>query len=251
MTVFLFTDFGSADLYVGQVKAVLHQYAPETRVVDLLHEAPAFNIRAGAHLLAALAGQLPAGSVTLAVVDPGVGGSRKPVAVLADDRWFVGPDNGLLSVVAARAARAEARVIGWRPNKLAASFHGRDLFAPVAGLLARGDRKAVKLGKSRALAVSLGAADLAEVIYLDHYGNAMTGLRAGGLRRGATLAVGRRRIGRARVFSDVPAGKLFWFENSLGLAEISANSGSAAARLDIAVGRAVEVEQGGAVVAGR
>src|SRR5688572_1159862 len=244
MAIFLFTDFGSADLYVGQVKAVLHRYAPEARAVDLLHEAPAFNVRASAHLLAALAGQLPAGSVTMAVVDPGVGGRRKPLAVLADDRWFVGPDNGLISVVAARAKRVEACVIGWRPKKLTASFHGRDLFAPVAGMLARGDRKAVKLGKSRALAINLGGAELAEVIYIDHYGNAMTGLRASGLKRATRLIVGRRRVERARVFSDVPEGRIFWYENSLGLAEISANSGSAAARLEIAVGRAVEVERG-------
>jgi S-adenosylmethionine hydrolase len=240
--IFLFTDFGIADLYVGQVKAVLHQYAPEARVVDLLHEAPPFNVRAGAHLLAALAGQLPAGSVTMAVVDPGVGGPRKPVAVLADDRWFVGPDNGLISVVAARAKRAEACVIGWRPQKLTASFHGRDLFAPVAGMLARGDRKAAKLGKSRVLGRNLGGSDLAEVIYVDHYGNAMTGLRASGLKRKATLAVGRRRIERGRVFSDVREGKVFWYENSLGLAEIAASGASAATALTLAVGAAVRIE---------
>ena len=76
MGIFLFTDFGAADLYVGQVKAVLARDAPGVAVIDLLHEAPAFNVRAGAHLLAALAAQLPAGSVTLAVVDPGVGGAR-------------------------------------------------------------------------------------------------------------------------------------------------------------------------------
>jgi S-adenosylmethionine hydrolase len=242
--IFLFTDFGAADLYVGQVKAVLHRYAPEARVVDLLHEAPAFNVKASAHLLAALAGQLPAGSVTMAVVDPGVGGKRKPVAVLADGRWFVGPDNGLLSVVAGRARRTASYVIGWRPRELTASFHGRDLFAPVAGMLARGDRRTPGLEKRSRLAVSLANEELAEVIYVDHYGNAMTGLWAGGLGRNATLRVGRRRIERARVFSDVPQGKVFWYENSLGLAEISANSGSAAARLEIAVGRAVEVEQG-------
>jgi len=211
-------------------------------VLDLLHEAPAFNVKASAHLLAALAGQLPVGSVTMAVVDPGVGGKRKPVAVLADDRWFVGPDNGLLSVVAARAARTEAHVIGWKPKKLTASFHGRDLFAPVAGMLVRGGRRAARLGKSRALAVSLGAADLAEVIYVDHYGNAMTGLRASGLRRKATLVVGRRRIERARVFSDVREGKVFWYENSLGLAEIAASGASAATALTLAVGAAVRIE---------
>jgi S-adenosyl-L-methionine hydrolase (adenosine-forming) len=239
--IFLFTDFGAAGLYVGQVKAVLHRYAPEARVVDLLHEAPALNVKAGAHLLAAVAGQLPAGSVTMAVVDPGVGGKRKPVAVLADDRWFVGPDNGLISVVAARAKQAEAWVIGWRPKKLTASFHGRDLFAPVAGMLARGDRKAVKLGKSRALAINLDAADLAEVIYIDHYGNAMTGLRASGLKRATRLVVDRRRVERARVFSEVRKGKIFWYENSLGLAEIAASGASAATKLQLAVGAPVRL----------
>jgi S-adenosylmethionine hydrolase len=240
--IFLFTDFGDADLYVGQVKAVLHSYAPGVPVIDLLHEAPAFNVKASAHLLAALAGQLPAGSVTMAVVDPGVGGKRKPLAVLADDRWFVGPDNGLLSVVVARAKRAEAYLIGWKPKKLSASFHGRDLFAPVAGLLARGDRKAVKLGKSGMLAVSPDTADLPEVIYVDHYGNALTGLRASRLKRHTKLVVGRRRIERARVFSDVQKGKVFWYENSLGLAEIAASGASAAAALRLAVGEPVRVD---------
>lgn len=240
MAIFLFTDFGAADLYVGQVKAVLHQYAPEAQVVDLLHEAPAFNVKASAYLLAALAEKLPAGGVTMAVVDPGVGGKRKPVAVLADDRWFVGPDNGLISVVAARAKRSESYVIGWKPKKLSASFHGRDLFAPVAAMLASGDRKAARLKKG-SLAVRLGTADLAEVIYVDHYGNAMTGFRAGNLARGTTLAIGRRRIERARVFSDVPEGKVFWYENSLGLAEIAANGAGAAARLGLRAGAAIAI----------
>jgi S-adenosylmethionine hydrolase len=238
--IFLFTDFGAADLYVGQIKAVLHRYAPGVPVIDVLHEAPSFNVKAGAHLLAALAGRLPQGSVTLAVVDPGVGGSRKPVALLADGRWFVGPDNGLLSVIAARAKRAEAYVIGWKPKKLSASFHGRDLFAPVTGMLARGDRNTPKLRKA-SLAVKLGEKDLARIIYVDHYGNAMTGLRAARLARRTKLMVGRRRVARARVFADVPAGKVFWYENSLGLAEIAANVASAARELRLAVGVPVRV----------
>ena len=237
--IFLFTDFGAADIYAGQVKAVLHQYAPETRVVDLLNEAPAYNVKAGAHLLAALAARIPAGSVTLAVVDPGVGGARKAIAVLADDRWFVGPDNGLVSVAAARAKKADVFSIGWKPPSLTASFHGRDLFAPVAGMLARGDRRAAKLeGKAR-LAQSLGGGDLAEVIYVDHYGNAMTGLRASALPRNARVVVGDRWIAHARVFSEVPPGEAFWYENSIGLVEIAANGASAAQALGLKVGDAV------------
>jgi S-adenosylmethionine hydrolase len=242
--IFLFTDFGATDLYVGQVKAVLHLHAPGTQVVDLLHAAPAFGVKASAHLLAALAAWVPAGSVTMAVVDPGVGDARRPVAMLADDRWFVGPDNGLLTVLAARARRAEAFPIGWRPRHLSASFHGRDLFAPVAAMLARGDRRAAKLGRKTGLSNDLGEGDLAEIIYADHYGNAMTGLRAAGLKRAARLVVGRRRIARAQVFSDVPRGRVFWYENSLGLAEIAANSASAAEKLGLKVGHPVVLEPG-------
>lgn len=237
--IFLFTDFGAADLYVGQVKAALHHYAPDARVVDLLHEAPAFNVRASAHLLAALAGRIPAGSVTLAVVDPGVGGAREPVAVLAGDRWFVGPDNGLLSVVAARANKAETFAIGWKPESLSASFHGRDLFAPVAAMLARGDRQGAKLGKQIKIYNDFGEKDFAEIIYVDHYGNAMTGLRARGLPQKGKLVINGRSIERARVFSEVPPDEIFWYENSLGLVEIAANAASAAGALGLRIGDAV------------
>ncbi|MFN3717069.1 MAG: S-adenosyl-l-methionine hydroxide adenosyltransferase family protein, partial [Thiobacillus sp.] len=105
--IVLFTDFGTGDPYVGQVKAKLMLHAPRQLVVDLLHEAPDFNAHAGAHLLAALSAGFPAGTVFLAVVDPGVGMPRDGVVVLADGRWFVGPDNGLLSVIAARAANTQ------------------------------------------------------------------------------------------------------------------------------------------------
>jgi hypothetical protein len=224
--IFLFTDFGAADIYVGQVKAVLQERAPKIPVIDLLHDAPAFNVKAGAHLLAALAARIPAGSVTLAVVDPGVGGPREPVAVLADGRWFVGPDNGLISVAAARAKKCEAFSIGWRPKDLSASFHGRDLFAPVAAMLARGDRKMPKL-KKEALSASFGAGDLGDVIYVDHFGNLVTGLRAGKVPRERGLVISERTVRYARVFSEVREGEVFWYENSLGLVELAANSASA------------------------
>ncbi|MCC7485367.1 MAG: SAM-dependent chlorinase/fluorinase [Burkholderiales bacterium] len=243
--LFLFSDFGAGDLYVGQVKAVLAGRAPGVPVIDLLHEAPAFNVAAGAHLLAALAMRIPRGGVVLAVVDPGVGGPREAVAVFADGRWLVGPDNGLLSVTAARAKKATVHAIGWRPERLSASFHGRDLFAPVAAMLANGRRRSARLDRRPGLAVDFGAGDLAQVIYLDHYGNAITGLRAGSVPTERRVTVGGREIAHARVFPEVPAGALFWYENSLGLVEIAANGASAAELLGIAgksrAGRALEV----------
>ena len=239
--IFLFTDFGAADLYVGQVKAVLQERAPKVPVIDLLHDAPAFNVKASAHLLAALATRLPRNSVTLAVVDPGVGGPRAPVAVLADGHCFVGPDNGLISVAGARAKKCEVCSIEWRAKELSASFHGRDLFTPVAAMLARGDRKKAKLKKA-ALAVSFGADDLGEVIYVDHFGNLMTGLRAAAVPQRRKLVVNGRDIPYARVYSAVKKGEVFWYENSIGLVEIASSSASAAARLGLRIGQHLAVE---------
>ena len=239
--IFLFTDFGAADLYVGQVKAVLQSRAPRQTVIDLLHDAPAFNVKAGAHLLAALAARLPAGSVTLAVVDPGVGGPREQVVVSADGRWFVGPDNGLISVAAARARKCAVYSIRWRPQALSASFHGRDLFAPVAAMLARGERTKAKLRKTE-LRVGFGPGDLAEIIYADHFGNLVTGLRAAKTGRDRGLAIGGRTVRYARVFAEVRPGEVFWYENSLGLVEIAANSASAQQALDLRIGAPVGVE---------
>ena len=237
MSIFLFTDFGAADLYVGQVKAVLAREAPGIAVIDLVHEAPAFNLRAGAHLLAALAAQIPAGSVTLAVVDPGVGGPREAVAVEIDGRWFVGPDNGLLSVLAARAAKATVWRITWRPDYLTPSFHGRDLFAPITAALARAEFPAGRAVRADRLQVEFGATDLGEIIYIDHYGNAFTGLRAHAIAPDTRIVAGSATLAHARVFSAVPPGEAFWYANSLGLVEIAAHGGSAAAKLGLAVGQ--------------
>ncbi len=242
MSIFLFTDFGAADIYVGQVKAVLQQRASNVPVVDLLHNAPAFNVKASAHLLAALPGQLPPGSVTLAVVDPGVGGARDAVALLADGNWFIGPDNGLLSVLAERAKTCVYWRITWRPERLLASFHGRDLFAPVAAAIARGEFPAGRAESVPRLSVDFGGDDLGEIIYIDHYGNAFTGLRAQDLPRDARIVADGRCLKHASVFSDVPAGEPFWYENSLGLVEIAGNTCSAAESLGLEIGQFVAVE---------
>lgn len=242
MAIYLYTDFGAGDIYVGQMKAAIHDIAPQAKVIDLLHEAPCFDVKAGAHLLAALAGAISAGSVIVAVVDPGVGGARAPVALRADGRWFVGPDNGLISVVAARAGECAGYLIKWRPPRLSDSFHGRDLFAPVAALIDGNLVDPARAWPARPLAVTNGGDDLAEIIYIDHYGNAMTGLRAGSVDREHTLGVNGQRLRYARVFSEVEPGQAFWYENSLGLIEIAVNGGSASRSLDMAVGQRVDLD---------
>ena len=240
MAIVLFTDFGSGDLYVGQVKAVLQRLAPGMPVIDLLHDAPAFNVRASAHLLAAMVGCFAEDSVFLTVVDPGVGGVRNAVVVQADDRWYVGPDNGLLSIVGARAVKGDCWRIVWQPEQLSATFHGRDLFAPVAATLAvQGGLPKGWFEHAGTLKVEFGGDDVPEIIYVDHYGNAHTGIRASGIPRDAVLAVGEHRLSYARVFSDMAAGEAFWYENSQGLVEIAVNCGSAAQLLQLKIGDGV------------
>lgn len=240
MAIVLFTDFGAGDLYVGQVKAVLQRFAPGIAVIDLLHEAPAFNVRAGAHLLASMVGRFAEDSVFLTAVDPGVGGARNAVVVQADERWYVGPDNGLLSVLAARAAKSDCRRIVWQPQQLSASFHGRDLFAPIAAALAaHGELPEGWFEHAGGLDLEFGGDDLPEIIYVDHYGNAHSGIRASGIAREASLVLGARRLSYARVFSEVAEGEAFWYQNSQGLVEIAVNRGSAARLLGLKVGDGV------------
>ena len=234
----LFTDFGLEGPYTGQMKAVLERDAPGVPVIDLFADAPAGDPVSGAYLLAAYAAWWPAGTVFLCVIDPGVGSNRAAVIIEADGRWFVGPDNGLFEMVTRRAGAAQSWETTWRPASLSASFHGRDLFAPVAAVLARGESPP---GTERPLGRRPDwPDDLPRIIYIDHYGNAMTGLRASGLAPTARLTVGGRCLVRARVFADLPEGEPFWYENSNGLAEIAVNRGRADVLLSIRVGSVIE-----------
>jgi S-adenosyl-L-methionine hydrolase (adenosine-forming) len=239
--IVLFTDFGLQGPYTGQMKAVLHRMAPSVPVIDLFADAPTGNPKASAYLLAAYAPWFAAGTTFLCVVDPGVGGARPPVVIEADGRWYVGPGNGLFELVERRAAKTRSWDIDFKPQHLSASFHGRDLFAPAAAMLARGEPPPGRPHAERAHRRADWPDDLAEIVYVDHFGNAMTGLRAAMLPPDTRLAVAGRVLERARTFSDRPPGTAFWYENSNGLAEIAVNQGRADRDLGLAIGSPVEI----------
>jgi S-adenosylmethionine hydrolase len=239
--IVLFTDFGLHGPYTGQVKAVLHQMAPGIPLIDLFADAPAANPKAAAYLLAAYAPWFPPETIFLCVVDPGVGSGRPAIILQADARWYVGPGNGLFELICRRSQWPQFSDITWKPERLSASFHGRDLFAPVAAMLARGQSPLGRPSTDAAFRRPDWPDDLAEIIYIDHFGNAMTGFRAVALPPDARLAAGGRVLERAQTFSDRKPGEAFWFENANGLAEIAVNQGRADVDLGLRIGSAVEL----------
>ncbi len=217
-----FTDFGIAGPYLGQVRVELCRYAPGEPVVDLFTDLPAFDVQAAAYLIPAYSQYLPDDAVCLCVVDPGVGGDRAAVAVQADGRWYVGPDNGLLSMVVRRAAEVRVHSIEWQPQRLSSSFHGRDLFAPVCGMLAAGRDVPLLARSVDELCRPDWPDDLDRIAYIDPYGNAVTGWRADHLDERAVIEIAGRRCTYRRFFAEAEAGEAFWYRNANGLVEIAA-----------------------------
>ena len=232
----LFTDYGLKGPYLGQVEAALHRLLPDEKVINLLADAPRNSPRASAYLLAAFSRACAAqpGTIFFAVVDPGVGSFRDtPVVIKADGQWYVGPDNGLFDIVCRRSSGVQCWRIDWRPETLSASFHGRDLYAPAAAMI----RKNEIPGETMTWEDRHGwPDDLEEIVYIDHFGNCMTGTRAEMLDNANEIQVGSITIPFAHTFSSVPGGDAFWYRNSQGLIEIAVNGGSAAEQLKLEIG---------------
>ena len=199
--IILCTDFGNKGPYVAQIKAVLYGYAPQVPVVELFSDLPRFDPQSAAYLIAAYSEEFPVGSVFLGVVDPGVGGDRLPIMVQADQRWYVGPDNGLFSIVVRRARAKQAWEIDWKPEHLSESFHGRDLFAPVAARLALGQQVSSHKISGPGQSYEEWPDELHRVIYLDGFGNAMTGIRANAVPSDGVLEVNGQELSKANTFS--------------------------------------------------
>ncbi len=242
--IVLFTDFGLSGPYTGQMKAVLARLAPGVEAIELFADAPSHDPKAAAYLLATYVDEFPNGTVFLCVVDPGVGGARAPIVVCANGRWFVGPDNGLFEIVSRRAERNSRRWdITFAPPRLSASFHGRDLFAPVAARIARGEGPCGEERSIDTVRYAHWPDDLAEIIYVDGFGNAFTGVRAMTVAPDAMIVVGHRKIHRATTFSEVQPDEAFWYENANGLVEIAVNRGRADERLGLGLGDRVAIAE--------
>lgn len=260
MVLTLLTDFGAADYFVGAMKGVILGRAPGATIVDLTHEIPPQDVRAAAFTLFAAYGAFPAGTVHLAVVDPGVGSERRAVAATAGGHLFVAPDNGLLGWVLDR--EPDARVVNLTEPRffrhpVSTTFHGRDVFAPVAAALAAGTPlhelgspiddplRLPPLGPVQGPDGGLEG----EVIHVDRFGNCVTSLSpahlpAGEPGRAWGIEVAGHEVRSLRRFYAEDAGRAdepFMILGSAGLVEVSLNGGSAARRLGVERGAVVRV----------
>ncbi len=237
--VLTFTDFGAQGPYLGQIEALIRARVPRAQLVDLLNNAPVCAPRQSAYLLAALLPYLPTRSIILAVVDPGVGSDRAALLVETGGFVLLGPDNGLMALAVRRFPPARVHRILWRPERLSTSFHGRDLFAPLAAAILAGEWPASQAMGWDEMVGADWPDELPEVIYIDHYGNAMTGLWATRLSPAAIITIGNFSLAYAETFSSVPPGSGFWYANSCGLVELAVNSGRADVQLGLRLGNEV------------
>ena len=255
----LTTDFGTRDHYVGVMKGVILGICPQASIVDISHQVTPYEIPEGAFLLAQAYPHFPPGTVHAVVVDPGVGTARRPILLEAARQFFVAPDNGVLSMVLSREEKRKVRAITeekWFRKPVSRTFHGRDIFAPVAARLAAGV-PASRFGKLIDDYLRREGMDrpihtgkriwTGGVLHIDHFGNMVTNVRPEhipGLPEGRPfhMTVGPYRLAHiARSYAECPQGEPFLIVGSSGYLEISMNQASAAKAMGCGVGAHVEV----------
>ena len=259
-TICLFTDFGWDDPYVAQLKGAIITVNPGARLLDLTHSVPPYNITEGAYLLDQSAVEFPAGTIFVAVVDPQVGTDRDPILIETNKgKYFVGPDNGLF----AQVIQNEGLMRAWKLDKpefyragdISRTFHGRDIFGPVAAHLADGtdpDRLGTPMKNLDVAAAKeatlTGAMIETQALHIDRYGNIILNLKndsdlAGKLKEGTLvkISIGRDSFSApfVKTYGEVDKGRLLLLFGSSGQLEISVNQGSAAHQLKVEPGSAI------------
>ena len=262
--VTLLTDFGLKDPYVAEMKAVILSICPEARIVDVSHMVKKFDVRMGAFILAQASPYFPAGTVHVAVVDPGVGTERRPIIVEAKRSFYVGPDNGVLMLSAKREGILHIYEIKNRKymlQKISRTFHGRDVFSPAAAHLALGvppslfgpevsDPVVPEFAEAR---VS-GRNVLGEVVHVDDFGNLVTNISLEnllevGIEEGGSLRVeiGGRKLDLrlCTAYGEAAPGEILTLIGGTGFLEVSVNMGNASQTLGCGVGEPVRITHPG------
>lgn len=245
--VTLCTDFGLDDVYVGVMKGAMWRAWPKAQVIDLTHAVPPQDLAAGSFHLWTAIGRFPSGTVHVGVVDPGVGSARDVLAVFAHGDYWVVPDNGLIGAVVVGDVLAEARRLdlehlGVRPTSH--TFHGRDVLAPAAAMIAAGRYGFRALGP-RAEAFCSDDAVFGggpRILHVDRFGNLVSNVTAAQLGGATAVRVSDRQVPVVRTYSDVASGELLAYVGSFGLLEVAVRGGSAARLTGLGTGAALHVD---------
>ncbi|HKR21674.1 MAG TPA: SAM-dependent chlorinase/fluorinase [Pyrinomonadaceae bacterium] len=241
----MLTDFGVADYFVGAMKGVILSINPHATIVDITHEIPAQDVAAGAFTLLAAYDAFPKGTIHVAVIDPGVGSSRRPIIVSAADQLFVGPDNGIFTYVLDSAFEVfHITASEYFRQPVSNTFHGRDIFAPVAAALSN-EIDPSSLGPRIFDPVRLSTSRNPHVIHIDHFGNLVTNIARDDYKEGTRLVVNGKTIRAFRNFFGEEvgeAGEPFAIWGSAGFLEIAVNGRSAAEILGAKRGDEVHFE---------
>ena len=256
----LLTDFGNADYFVGAMKGVILSIDADARVLDITHEIPPYDIEAGAFTLLAAYRNFPSNTIHVAIVDPGVGSERRPILVSSENYFFLGPDNGLFSYVFERETSCRVYHLtndAYFHHPVSPTFHGRDIFAAIAGALSKGVNPELlgseikdfkRLAPLAVQASDAGTID-ARIIHIDNFGNCITNLTRDVfsdemIAGGATLQVGDCAISSFRQFfaeASEPSDEFFCVWGSAGFLEIATFRASAAIMLGVERGHPVVV----------
>jgi len=249
--VTLTTDFGLTDSYVAEMKGVLLASCPGARIVDVTHGVGPQDVLAGGFAVERALRAFPPGTIHVAVVDPGVGSGRKLLRVDIHGQHVLCPDNGLITWAWRRLGNAAAYELIWRPDETSATFHGRDILAPAAAMLASGGSSASRISGPtvKPILLPVGPAATqpaeAEVIHIDHFGNATTNVPVEAILSVSPKAIrfGPRSVGPVRrTYADVGEGEALALIGSSGLLEIAVCNGSAAHGLGLRVGDRLTIE---------
>ncbi|MUG94004.1 hypothetical protein F7734_17040 [Scytonema sp. UIC 10036] len=251
----LLTDFGTRDVYVGAMKGVIAQINPKLMVVDLTHEVPPQDIAAARFCLMDAYLYFPVGTVHLAVVDPGVGNTRRAIAVEFAKGYLVGPDNGIFGGVLSESTAIAAVELTnpkyWRTPQPSSTFHGRDIFAPVAAYLSSGvplkqlgdsidPATLVQLDIAKCTVMETGISG--SIQYIDRFGNLVTNIPGTDvLGKKWNVEVAGITIPNCGTYSDVKVGEVIALVGSHGWVEIAVNNGNARSQLQIKLGDRLEV----------
>jgi S-adenosylmethionine hydrolase len=252
MVITLTTDFGS--VYPSIMKGVMLSIDPEVRFVDIAHDIPAGDIRSGAFILEFASRHFPPGTIHLAVVDPGVGGSRRALAIKGEKYWFVGPDNGLLMP----AARAQGKFtvhdltsLSFYMKKVSPVFHGRDVFAPAAAYISKGREIPGLREITDPVELDFGVPErkdgriVGKVVYVDAFGNVVTNIGgdvlSGLIRLGSTPGVNGVIMPFVRTYCEAPKCSLILLVGSHGMAEIACTGDNASVLMGLNEGDSIVI----------